>query len=236
MKRIKVYLKTYYWVYGCVFVLFVGAALLANRTADAVVMAERENRSFHIVIDPGHGGEDGGAVSCTGVLESQINLEISLRLNDLMRLLGYQTSMTRTTDVSVYTQGDTIAQRKVSDLKNRVLMVNSISNGLLISIHQNLFTDGRYSGGQVFYAPTAISRDLAEKVQGSLISALNPDSHRACKPADDVYLMQHINCPGILVECGFLSNPGEEAKLRTPEYQKKLCCVVAATVSGFLGT
>lgn len=233
MKRVKEYLKTYYWIYAGLLLLFAGAALLTNRAVDAAAMAEMEKGAYHIVIDPGHGGEDGGAVSCTGVLESQLNLEISLRLNDLMHLLGYRTTMTRTADVSIYTQGDTVAQRKTSDLKNRAAIVNNTGNALLISIHQNLFSDGRYSGGQIFYAPTADSQNLAEQMQAAWIAALNPDSHRACKPAEGVYLMQHIACPGILVECGFLSNQAEESKLRTADYQKKLCCVLAATISSF---
>src|SRR5699024_7913427 len=185
-------------------------------------------RNTTIVIDPGHGGEDGGATSCTGVLESQLNLEISLRLRDLLHFLGYQTKMIRTTDTAVYTNGTTISEKKISDLKNRVKLVNETANALLLSIHQNQFSDGRYSGAQVFYAPTAGSQDFAQSAQSLLISSLTPKSKRACKPAESVYLMQHIQCTGILVECGFLSNSQEEANLRTPEYQKKLCCVIAS--------
>ena len=103
-----------------------------------------------IVIDAGHGGVDGGATSCTGVLESQFNLEIALKLRDFMHLLGIQTCMIRDTDCSVYTQGDTISQKKISDLRERVRLVNSIENCVLISIHQNHFSDSKYSGAQVF--------------------------------------------------------------------------------------
>lgn len=187
-----------------------------------------------VVIDAGHGGVDGGATSCTGVLESQFNLEISLKLNDLMNLLGINTVMIRNTDCSVYTEGETIAQKKVSDLKERVRIVNSTENCILVSIHQNLFSDGKYSGAQVFYAPTEGSQKLAGSMQTSFKNTVNLSSHRQEKKADSIYLMQHINCPGVLVECGFLSNPQEEYLLRTKTYQQKVCCVIACSVSNYL--
>ena len=143
-------------------------------------------------------------------------------------------AMIRTTDTAVYTNGTTISEKKISDLKHRVELVNETANALLLSIHQNQFSDGRYSGAQVFDAPTSGSQDFAQLTQSLLISSLNPKSKRACKPAESVYLMQHIQCTGILVECGFLSNSQEEANLRTPEYQKKLCCVIASAADAFL--
>lgn len=221
-------------VYLLVVSLFIGSAALMTRTVTAIAEALPIPRNTTIVIDPGHGGEDGGATSCTGVLESQLNLEISLRLRDLLHFLGYQTKMIRTTDTAVYTNGTTISEKKISDLKHRVELVNETANALLLSIHQNQFSDGRYSGAQVFYAPTVGSQDFAQLTQSLLISSLNPKSKRACKPAESVYLMQHIQCTGILVECGFLSNSQEEANLRTPEYQKKLCCVIASAADAFL--
>lgn len=187
-----------------------------------------------IVIDPGHGGEDGGATSCTGRMESEYNLAISRRLDDLLHLLGYQTRMTRTSDVSIYTTGDTIARKKISDLKERVRIVNETDQALLVSIHQNQFSDARYSGAQVFYAKTGKSKELGEKLQASLVETLNPGSNRKSKPISGVYLMENIRCTGVLIECGFLSNPKEEARLRDSEYQKKLCCVIAATVGQHL--
>ena len=122
----------------------------------------------------------------------------------------------------------------MSDLKERVSIVNSTPNAMLLSIHQNNFSDSRYSGAQVFYADTQGSERLAKVLQCALISSLNKGSNRKCKKSDGVYLMEHISCPGILVECGFLSNPEEEARLRSRDYQQKLCCVIASTVSSFL--
>ncbi len=196
-----------------------------------------ENRPFErsrcFIIDAGHGGIDGGATSCTGILESQFNLEIALRLNDLMHLLGHHTLMIRTDDRSVYTSGETIAAKKVSDLKHRVEIIQNTPNAVLISIHQNHFPDSKYSGAQVFYAPNEGSRHLATSIQEAFRTTINPGSKRQAKKADNIYLMQHITCTGVLVECGFLSNPGEEYKLRTPEYQKKFCSVLATNIIRF---
>ena len=220
--------------YALVVVLFLLVIQWGSRTVTVMTETRPIGRDHSIIIDAGHGGIDGGATSCTGKLESSFNLEIALRLNDLMHLLGHDTVMVRTEDTSVYTKGETIAQKKVSDLKERVRIVNEAEDPLLLSIHQNHFTDGKYSGAQVFYAETEGSEVLARNLQDAFVSTLNPGSNRKCKKIDGVYLMEHINCTGVLIECGFLSNAGEEARLRTAEYQKKLCCVIAATVSSFL--
>ena len=142
--------------------------------------------------------------------------------------------MIRETDISVYTKGETIAQKKISDLKERVRIVNNTPNAILISIHQNHFTDDRYSGAQVFYASTEGSQPLAESLQSTFIKTINPTSHRQIKKASGIYLMQHIQCPAALIECGFLSNIDEEYKLRTKEYQQQICSVIACCVSNYL--
>ena len=227
------------WVAFIPFYLFVvliciiaaGGGSSAVDVVSQNIPVEREHR---IVIDAGHGGVDGGATSCTGVLESQINLEIALRLDDLMHLLGYDTVMIRKTDTSVYTQGQTIAAQKVSDLKERVRIVNQTENAILISIHQNTFSDSRYGGAQVFYAKTEGSEQLAKKLQEQFVSTVNPGSRRQAKKSNGIYLMEHIQRPGILVECGFLSNAAEESRLRDQEYQKKLGAVIATSVSQYL--
>ena len=187
-----------------------------------------------VIIDAGHGGEDGGAVADNGVYESKINLNIALKLQDLLHLLGIKTKMIRTTDISVYTKGNTIAARKASDLVERARIVNETANGLLISIHQNHFSESKYSGAQVFYAKTEGSKELATQVQTTLVNSLNPGSKRQCKAADGIYLMQHIANTGILVECGFLSNPIESANLQNDIYQQKICCVLASVCSRYI--
>lgn len=187
-----------------------------------------------VVIDPGHGGEDGGAVSHSGLPESGYNLEISLRLNDMLNLLGCSTKRIRTTDVSVYQKGDTLSEKKASDLKERVRILRETENAVLLSIHQNHYPDERYSGAQVFYAKTEGSAELAKQLQSALVSVLNPGSRRQEKKSSGIYLMEHVDCPAVLIECGFLSNAEEDRKLQDPEYQKKLCAVIAATTCQYL--
>lgn len=223
-------------IYFLTVLVFLTSIVCGNRAVTVISENLPIERGICFIIDPGHGGEDGGATSCTGKLESAYNLEIALRLNDLMHFLGYKTIMIRTSDISVYTKGETIAQKKVSDLKERVRICNDTENALLLSIHQNNFSDSRYSGAQVFHAATDGSAVLAKTLQSELIRTLNPESHRQVKKADGIYLMEQIQCPGVLIECGFLSNPEEEAKLRSQEYQKQLCCVIAATVVSYANT
>lgn len=219
-----------------VYVLLLAGMIVVAFLADRSVTVLADNRPMSInrktvIIDPGHGGVDGGATSCTGVLESQFNLDISLRLQDTLNFLGIRTVMIRTIDESIYTEGNTIAAKKVSDLKERVRIVNSIKDCILLSIHQNYYPNSKYYGAQIFYAPTVGSRELATDMQNQLVQTLNPESRRKSKKAEGIYLLQHVNCPAILIECGFLSNPNEEFLLRSEDYQKKLCLVIAATVS-----
>jgi len=221
-------------IYGIVFLGVLMLTLVTNRTATVMTESAANAMRHTVIIDAGHGGVDGGATSCTGVLESAVNLQIAIRLNDLMHLIGYDTKMIRTTDISVYTEGNTIAAKKISDLKARVRLVNETPNAILVSIHQNYFSEGRYKGAQVFYPKTQGSDILAKSLQSALISALNPGSKRQAKSASGIYLMEHIHCTGVLIECGFLSNPEEEANLRSAIYQKKISCVIASSIAGFL--
>jgi len=221
-------------IYLLVFAVFIALPLAGNKAI--TTLAENPAIRHVIIVDAGHGGVDGGAVSCTGTYESKLNLEIAKKLEDLFHLLGIRTIMTRDTDRSVYTEGETIAAKKVSDIKERVRIVNTTPNAVLLSIHQNNFHDPRYSGTQVFYNGQANSKDLAERLQTSFRDNLNASNKRQIKKASGVYLMDHINSMGILIECGFLSNPGEEAMLRDSSYQNKLCCIIAATVSQYLNT
>lgn len=232
----KKYLLRFWPMYLLTFAITLFAVTAASHAVTVIAQNEPIARFHVIVIDAGHGGEDGGATSCTGVPESQLNLQISLRLEALLHLLGYETKMIRTSDISIYTEGTTIAAKKASDLRNRVKIVNQTENALLLSIHQNLFPDSRYSGAQVFYSKAEESKELAQMLQTAFVSTINPGSNRKCKPSTGVYLMEHIQNPGILVECGFLSNPEEEAKLRTEAYQKQICCVIAGTVAQYFSS
>lgn len=235
MKKFFTILK-YTIIYVSVAVLCLSGSAITDYAVTTIAENSPIANRRSIVIDAGHGGVDGGAISCTGIYESKLNLQISLRLNDLMHLLGLKTVMLRSTDTDLSRGEGTIAQRKIADLKERVRIINKLENCILISIHQNNFQDSRYSGAQVFYADTEASEDLAIKLQEELTKTLMPQNKRKVKPASHVYLMEHITCPGALVECGFLSNPEEEVKLRNDEYQKLLCAVIASTVSLYLNT
>lgn len=210
------------------------SVIYGNKTITTISETTPRRAGITVIIDAGHGGPDGGAVSLTGVYESNLNLQIALRLNDLMHLLGIRTHMIRTDDCTVATTGNTIAQKKISDLKSRVKTVNQTENSILLSIHQNIFPDSRYKGAQIFYSKTPYSKEYAELMQEQFIKTINQESNRKCKPAKDIYLMDKINTTGILIECGFLSNPEEEKNLRAEAYQKKICCVIAASTSIFL--
>ena len=182
-----------------------------------------------LVIDAGHGGEDGGAISLTGVSESHLNLAVAKRLDLILGLFGVHTLPLREEDVSLHDKSaQTLRQKKNSDLHNRADMVNNQQDAILLSIHQNSYPDGRYSGAQVFYAPTEGSRELAQIMQETLRLTLEPGNTREAKQIPDtIYLMNHISCPGVLVECGFLTNPREEQLLRSQAYQTKLAVALA---------
>lgn len=187
-----------------------------------------------MILDAGHGGEDGGAVSCTGAKESTINLMITLRMEQILGLLGEAPMMLRNQDVSLHDPlAETLREKKVSDLKNRVEAVNANPKATLISIHQNSYPESKYRGTQVFYAPTGGSEELAEAIQAAVCDTLQKENTRQAKEIPEtVYLMNHIGNRAILVECGFLTNPEEESMLRQPEYQCKLALVLSDAVIG----
>ena len=225
------YLRRYAYVYLYVAAFFLGLAAVARHSVETVSGLAPLPGSSVLILDAGHGGEDGGTTGISGTTEDELNLEIVRRLEAMLTLIGCQTRMTRTGSDSLATEGKTIRARKQSDLRNRVALANEYPNAILVSIHQNHFPDPKYSGPQVFCTKNAA--ELAKAMQSALTNALSPRSKRTVKEASGVYLMEHIRCPGVLVECGFLSNPTEEQKLRKPEYQKQMAAVMAAVLARF---
>lgn len=205
-----------------------GGALLRQGTARPATAAAT---SVTVVIDPGHGGEDGGAVATDGTVESTINLAIAKRLDVILTFWGCDTVLLREEDVSLHDPGcATIRAKKVSDIHNRVKRVETQPNPRLISIHQNHFSSSKYSGAQVFYANGPLGQPWAALTQKNLRECLDPANARREKPVSrDIYLMNHITCPAILVECGFLSHPQERERLKDPDYQTAVAAVVAAS-------
>ena len=186
-----------------------------------------------IVIDAGHGGFDGGAVSKDGICEKDINLNIALNLKELAERDGWNVVMTRTEDVGLDEGGDArkrIRTRKTEDLRNRKKIIDETKPVLTVSIHLNSFQeDGSVRGAQTFYPATASenkiveeSRKLAENIQEHLISGLNDGTKRAALAKKDVLLLKDPKVPVVIVECGFLSNSEEASLLKTEEYQSKL--------------
>jgi N-acetylmuramoyl-L-alanine amidase len=205
------------------------AVVLIPRSPARTALAPTRFAGQTLVIDPGHGGEDGGAVSVSGAVESQINLAIALRLDALMGLYGVNTLLLRSSDISLHDpDASTLREKKVSDLHNRVAAIEALDDPVVISIHQNTYQDARYHGAQVFYANGQLSLPLAQLTQTALKEALDPENERQpTAVAENVYLMNHISCRAILVECGFLSNPSEDRLLQSSDYQLKLAAVLA---------
>lgn len=215
------------------FVLCIGVFTISKRNM-AALTATLSAQPLTIIIDAGHGGEDGGAVGVMGTTESMINLLIAQKLDQLLAFFGNKTQMIRNTDISVHTDGDTISERKISDLKNRVDLVNRIEPCILISIHQNHFSQEQYSGAQTFYSALPNSKILAEEIQEQLRFALDSNNHRPVKRAESVYLLDRVRCPAVLVECGFLSNSREEQLLNDPTYQTKISCAISCALTHYI--
>ena len=184
-----------------------------------------------VVIDPGHGGEDGGAVSPGGVQESHINLAVSKQLRDLLCFAGVPTVMTREEDVTICDEGlGTIRARKTSDIRNRVAIVNGTENAVLLSIHQNSLPSSTVThGAQVFWNQQEGAKELAEAIQTSLNGAINVGNEKHTKQIPPtVYLMKHVTVPAVLVECGFLTNQEETRRLQDETHQRTLAISIAA--------
>ena len=177
-----------------------------------------------VVVDAGHGGEDGGTTGVHGELEKDINLAIALELQRLLEQHQFEVVMVRDWDTDLSDQNlPTVAQRKRSDLQRRLRLVEESGDCILLSIHQNFFTENQYSGAQVFYsANDPRGAALAEAIRASITETLQPENTRQNKVGEGVYLLEQCRVPAVLVECGFLSNPEEAAALADPDYQKQM--------------
>lgn len=210
------------------------AVLAANRAAVDTSAPVGNGRA--VVIDPGHGGVDGGAVGVGGVVEKGINLAISLKLRSFFESAGYRVVMTREDDRSIHdADADSIRLKKKTDLHNRLGMIEQNPDALFLSIHQNIYTDSRYSGTQVFYSPGAeASKEAAQAIQSEVKALLQPENERLVKMAGkNLFLLYYAKTPAVMVECGFLSNPAETARLQQNAYQNKTAFAIFAGVLQF---
>lgn len=165
-----------------------------------------------------------GAESSNGVTEAQINLEIALKLQKLLEQSGSTVILTRSDENEIYdAESDTIREKKVSDMKNRVKIGNESGADIFVSIHLNKIEEAKYYGWQTFYKGNSEeSKKLAASIQNGLNQSIQKENNRKPAQLDTVYLMKHVEIPITIVECGFLSNPEEESLLQTDEYQDKL--------------
>lgn len=190
-----------------------------------------------VLIDPGHGGLDGGASSPDGLIEAPLNLDISLRLRDLFSFIGIRSVLTREDDQSLdYREEKSIRENKRADLNARLACSQSYPEQPFLSIHLNKYVQSEYKGAQVFYSPNHTeSMTLASCLQEALRKGLDPlNGRRAKLTPESVYLMQHIAAPAVTIECGFLSNLEETAMLRTPEYRKKIAASICCGYTEYL--
>lgn len=186
-----------------------------------------------VVIDAGHGGEDGGTVSANGVCEKDINLKIAFLLCDMLKANGIRVVMTRTEDVLLYDRNENYqGRKKVLDLAARREIAEAEENCIFVSIHLNAFPLTQYKGLQVWYSPNdPASESLAESIRSTVKEHLQPDNDRAVKRAtSSIYLLHRLQCPAVLVECGFLSNPEEATLLNTEEYQKQIALLLFSAI------
>lgn len=228
--------KVFFWVLFCASLILFGVQTI-EAFGIVAFHADFFEKKATIVVDAGHGGEDGGAVGVNGLVEKDINLAIALALAENLKANNFQVILVRDGDYSVGDQSlSTVAERKRSDTKNRVRLVEETGECLLVSIHQNQFSQSQHNGAQMFYSPNnPESAQLAECIRESVVSSLQPDNTRQNKEAgEEIYLLTHCQVPAVLVECGFLSNPEEANLLSQEAYQQDMAAAIYNGIVSFL--
>ncbi len=228
---------------GVVFTLVVGYFLVyyAMHSIDVYVPVStpQANDNFVIVLDAGHGGMDGGGTSVNGALEKDINLSIVLKVRDMCESFGYKVVVTRDTDKSIHNDGvKGVRKQKLSDMDNRLAIFNKYDNSINLSIHQNLYTQPQYNGAQMFFAKSNPSNEkLANIMRSEFVAQIQPKNTRETKEVGkELYLCYFTKNPSLMIECGFLSNPEEAAKLETEEYQSQVAFTIFSGINKFLSS
>lgn len=223
---------------GMIIICLVSIAAINLKYSAGIVAVNKvipKNHSKKIIlIDPGHGGIDGGAVSASGLLEKDINLKISMKLKAVLEKQNYTVLMTRTEDTGLYSDKGTIHSKKIQDLNNRCKMKIESDCDIFVSIHLNMFPQSQYYGAQVWYSDYPESKKLGELIQEDLRENLDPNNKRMAKCAKSEYkILSKDGIPSVIVECGFLSNAAEAQKLADDAYQDKIAASVAASISKY---
>lgn len=199
--------------------------------------ADTPEQQITIVLDPGHGGEDGGACSYGGLFEKDLNLLISKDIYNMLFSYGINVIMTRYDDRLLYDpDSDYVGHKKSQDLANRLKIANEIPGAILISIHMNAFPEEKYRGLQVYYSLNSDkSHNLALNIQSNTKQLLDSTNKRKIKPAgSNIYLLNRTKNTGVLIECGFLSNAEERNLLNTIEYRKKLSFIISCSIIQYI--
>jgi len=219
-----------------VVLLFVSMVLVAREAAEYVASQKTAGINPNlVVIDAGHGADDGGKVGINGALEKDINLTVALRVKELLDAQGVDVVMTREDDKGFYPgTGD---NRKLRDMQKRVELINKERPALTVSIHQNSYTDERVSGAQTFYMTgSKEGKRAAEILQEQMITTLAPEKERQAKENGSYYLLKHVDCPIVIAECGFLSNSKEAELLCDEEYQEKVAWAIHLGILRYLNS
>ena len=217
---------------GCFALLAVCARVTENALPASAAAAEKPI----VVLDAGHGGLDSGAVGKSGVLEKDVNLSIVLILRDMLEMSGFEVVLTRDEDISIYDAGvEGIRNQKLSDMDNRLEIVQSYPDSIFLCIHQNNYTDPQYFGGQMFYNNNNPDNRTLAQIMQNRFAILQEGNDREIKlSGDELFLLKSNPNPSLMIECGFLSNPDEEAKLSTWEYQQQVAFTIYGGVMEFL--
>ena len=215
--------------------LILCAFLLAGRGWE-MALGERVTEGTDqkvVVVDAGHGGRDPGKVGVDGCLEKDLNLEIAKKVQAILEQQDIKVIMIRDTDKGLYEEQT--SNKKVQDMKNRCALINETEPDCVVSIHQNSYHEEYVSGAQVFYySSSAEGKALAEALQSELVSYADPENHRQAKANDSYYLLKKTEAPIAIVECGFLSNWEEAAKLQDDGYQSRIAWAVSIGILTYL--
>lgn len=212
--------------------LFSTLASRLEKRAEPTV-TERQALFSTVILDAGHGGEDGGAVSSQGYFEKDLNLALCRQMEEMLKINGVDTVMTRSEDILLYDKNvDYQGKKKALDLLARRKIGEEAADSLFLSIHMNAYPLAKYHGLQVWYSPNhESSSDVARQIQSTVAEHLQPENDRQIKEAgSNIYLLYHLNSPAVLVECGFLSNPEEAERLNDPAYQKQLAFLITVSL------
>lgn len=232
-RNVRELLFLFVLVTGCIFIAVFLAIQVKNVIQSSKVVDGLQDGTV-LLIDPGHGGKDGGASASDGTVEKDINLAISLPLADMLRFLGYEVELTRDYDCMTCDPDlKSMREQKVSDIKNRLKMYDR--SRLTISIHQNFFPQSQYYGTQIWYSSKSDeSKMIAASVRQSVLDLLQPENKREIKKAtSDIYLLSKTTAPAIIVECGFLSNSAELSKLKDDNYKQKMAYAIACGIIAY---